>query len=92
MPALKATLMTLATQIPAGTLTPDASRRGWAMFALVTLLGITLVATAGVLALLSARRRRRRRHQRPVRAADPRDPWAVSSERMVEVKGRDPTE
>lgn len=91
MPALKPILTTLAAQTPAGTLPPDASRRGWAMFALVTLLGITLVVTAALLALLSARRRRKRR-QRPVRAADPRDPWAVSAERMVEIKGTDPNE
>ncbi|MEM9373932.1 MAG: hypothetical protein AAGA55_09840 [Planctomycetota bacterium] len=91
MHALQAILIALATQSPAGALQPEASRRGWAMFALVTLLGITLVATSAMLALLNARRRRKRR-QRPVRAADPRDPWEVSAERMVEIKGPDPSE
>lgn len=89
MPPITPTLLTLASQTPVVSIPPEATRRGWAMFALVTLLGITLVGTAAMLALLNKRRRRKRK-QRPVRAADPRDPWQVSAERMVEIQGEDP--
>lgn len=51
------------------------------MFALVALLGLTLVCCTGMLALLSARRRRKGK-QLPVRAADPRDPWEESAKRI----------
>jgi len=88
MPPILTTLASLATP---ETLPPDATRRGWAMFSIVALLGITLVACTAMMALLSARRRRRSK-QLPVRAADPRDPWEESANRMQEIEGPEPAE
>lgn len=84
-------LIALAAATSTGSMPPEATRRGWAMFALVAMLGLTLVGCASMLALLSARRRRRSK-QRPVRPADPRDPWQESAKRMVELEGTDPND
>ena len=70
----------LATVPPQG-LSPDDSRRGIALIALVVLLGVLLVTTAGLLAVLSARRRRLRNARPRVRPATP-DPWTESARRL----------
>ncbi len=83
MSAMEPILTTLASLPPDAALSPEDSKRGWALFALVALLGILLVACAALLVAMSSRRRRLRqaRRQNAPTAIGP-DPWEESAKRM----------